>query len=101
IDGRLRDGDLAACPHDLAVGLYEAAAQKLELRYGEPRFGDRNRGADVEPFRDLLPEIFSHAMAPRVERDDAAGLRPLCIWTGINHGCGVGEVRPHKRIERA
>ncbi len=102
LDRRLGDRDLAGVLHDRAVDFQPSGRNSLiQLRNGQPCLGDRDAWADVGAFGDLLAEILRNAMAPGIERHDAARFRPLRKRPDVDHRRGVGQIRPRDRAERA
>jgi hypothetical protein len=102
IDRRLGDRDVAGRTHDLAVHSEAAVGNGVaQFRNGQSCLGDRDGRADVDARRNLFAEIFRHPMAPRIERHDAAGVRPLRVRPDIDGGRRVGEVGTRDRVERS
>ncbi len=88
--------------HDVAV-VFEATASDRGLQLGqiEPRLGDRNARADIDPFGDLGRKVFGNEMTPGIERYDLLGIGPLSERPDDSSGMGVCEVGTLQRIKRA
>ena len=100
VDGDLDAGNVATVAHDRAVDLEPLADIVLEFRKGQPRLGDGDRRPDVDALGDFAREGLADLVAERIDRDDAAGFRPLREGADLDHRMGVGEVGALDRVER-
>ena len=99
----LDNRDAAVGVHEVAVGLEPAGGERgLHLVQVEPRLGDGDGRADVDALGDLGLESLARRDGPR-DRARRCGRGSLHCANGpmLTAGCGIGEVRPADRIERA